>query len=110
MGKKNDFCHIITTFAKLKEYLYYMFNIVGQRRMKDMNYTTFNTALSHLSSFNTIGYDKETETLHIQFFNGDDKTYHNVPEALIFKLLISEDKESFYHEYIEQEKSTYSLT
>lgn len=70
-----------------------------------MKYTTFNSTVSQLTSYNTIGYDKNSETLQIKFLNGEEKTYYHVPELTIFKLLISEDKESFYREHIENHYS-----
>ncbi|MFC7393245.1 KTSC domain-containing protein [Scopulibacillus cellulosilyticus] len=65
-----------------------------------MNFTTFNKDLSQLKSFDTIGYDRKTETLQILFFDGTKKTIPNISEQTIFHFLLAEDKEAYYKNVI----------
>lgn len=67
-----------------------------------MNYTTFNTEHSLLTTFDTIGYDKNSKTLHILFFDGEHQTYYDISESIIFNFLISYDKEAFFNKEIKR--------
>ncbi|MBM7645850.1 hypothetical protein JOD45_002069 [Scopulibacillus daqui] len=66
-----------------------------------MNFTTFNKDFSRLESFDTIGYDRQTETLQIIFFDGSKKTYFHVSEQTVFRFLLSENKEAYYENVID---------
>lgn len=65
-----------------------------------MIYTSFDNTISRLSSFDTIGYDKEKQLLKVIFFNGTSIIYKHVLEFDIFSFIISQDKESFYQQHI----------
>lgn len=67
-----------------------------------MRFIQFDRSISKLESFDTIGYDVETETLTIKFFDGSERTFYHVPEKKIFHWLITEDKEGYYHRSIEK--------
>ena len=61
-----------------------------------MEFTTFNEKISVLGTFDTIGFDRHSETLVIKFFDGSLRTFKNVKESTVFKLVISENKQHYY--------------
>ena len=46
--------------------------------------------------FRAVGYDSETQTLHVQFGNGNVYAYQNVPEDLYQRFLQAESKGKFF--------------
>jgi hypothetical protein len=71
-----------------------------------MYYTTFDPTISHLESFQTIGYDPSTKTLQILFLTGEQVTCFSIDEAVVFSLITAYDKEGFIREIIETTVST----
>ncbi|MTT32465.1 KTSC domain-containing protein [Terrilactibacillus sp. BCM23-1] len=67
-----------------------------------MNYTTFNRALSELTSFDTIGYDRKTMQLKVLFFDGSTKIFTEVAEKIIYEFLLTDDKENYYQTTLRQ--------
>lgn len=68
-----------------------------------MYYTTFDRTRWNINDFETIGYDKETMTLVIEFLSGETRTHTNVPEETVFQFVVSTDKETFYCEQISKQ-------
>jgi hypothetical protein len=66
-----------------------------------VQFIQFDHSLSRLESFDTIGYDVETETLTVKFFDGSERTFYHVPEKKVFHFLLTEDKENYYHQNIQ---------
>ena len=52
------------------------------------------------SNISKVGYDKETQTLEIEFRNGNSYRYFGVPEKGYTKLLESESKGKFLSKFI----------
>ncbi|TCP32292.1 KTSC domain-containing protein [Scopulibacillus darangshiensis] len=72
-----------------------------------MNYAKFDKKISTLVTFDTIGYDRETEKLQIKFYDGTLETYADVPEEIVFAFLLSFDKEAFYKRNIKSQMMLY---
>jgi hypothetical protein len=66
-----------------------------------MKFTTFNRVLWNLQQFDTIGYDKSTETLLVKFFSGEEKEFTNISEETMFEFIIAPQKERFFYEKID---------
>lgn len=65
-----------------------------------MRYTTFNKKFSTISSFDTIGYDKNEKRLCVYFFNEEVYEFYDVDEGTIYQFIISPNKEKFYYHHI----------
>lgn len=48
----------------------------------------------------SVGYNRETETLEIEFLNGSVYQYYNVPENMYDELMRADLKGQFLHAYI----------
>jgi len=52
------------------------------------------------SNINSIGYDTISQTLEIEFHNGDIYQYYNVPENVFQSLMSASSHGSFFHHNI----------
>lgn len=52
------------------------------------------------SNIASIGYDRDSETLEVEFSNGSTYQYYNVPSALNEKLMAAASKGQFLNVYI----------
>ncbi|MFC4618096.1 KTSC domain-containing protein [Camelliibacillus cellulosilyticus] len=66
-----------------------------------MQYVKFDPNISHLKTFDTIGYDVVSETLCVMFFDGTEEVFVDVPERTVYRLLLSTDKERYFRKKIQ---------
>lgn len=52
------------------------------------------------SAMNAVGYDKETRRLVIEFVQGKNYDFHNVPQHVYDGLMNSSSKGSYYNNHI----------
>jgi hypothetical protein len=59
------------------------------------------------SNVEAIGYDDNTQELHVQFLSGGYYIYHNVPRAIFDELMYAPSKGSFLNREV---KGVYQFT
>jgi hypothetical protein len=59
------------------------------------------------SSIASVGYDRATSTLEVEFISGETYAYHDVPEDIYHRLIIAESKGRFVNYEI---KPNYAFT
>lgn len=52
------------------------------------------------SNLASVGYNRETETLEVEFLNGSVYQYYDVPENMYDELMMAGSKGQFLHAYI----------
>lgn len=60
-----------------------------------MRVTTFNRQLWGISSFESIGYDKEKKLCVVYFLDGSSLEFSEVEEVVVFQFIIAKEKEDF---------------
>ena len=64
----------------------------------------FDRKISHLKSFDTVAYNKQSELLIIYFDDGHTEMYTNITQKLMFHFLLSNEKERFLQDHIIKKK------
>lgn len=54
------------------------------------------------SNLNSVGYDKESKSLDVEFKGGSVYRYFGVPSFLYDDMLVSTSKGSFFHKHIKK--------
>lgn len=67
-----------------------------------MRTTTFDQNKWNLKTFNKIGYDPDEKRLYIFYFNGSVVEFSSIEEEVVFKFILSLDKECYVEETLSQ--------
>lgn len=57
----------------------------------------------HSTSLSSVGYDPATETLEVEFLEGEVYQYYNVPEDIYDQLMRADSLGQFFNTYIRNE-------
>ncbi|WLD92183.1 KTSC domain-containing protein [Alkalihalobacillus sp. AL-G] len=65
-----------------------------------MRFTTFHSDEWNLKTFHTIGYTKETQTLHVCLHDGTSLELMDVTEQSLFEFILAPYKERYLQEHL----------